>query len=155
MRYWLMKSEPESFSIDDLKNCKNSTEHWDGIRNYQARNFMRDDMVIGDRVLFYHSNTDEPGVVGIAEVASEPYADYTAFDSGSKYYDRQSTKENPRWVMVDIRFVEKFDRTVTLKEMKSMYNLAGMKLLQRGNRLSIMPVGKNEFETIVSMSKEF
>lgn len=148
-----MKSEPDAFSIDDLRDCKDQTEHWDGIRNYQARNFMRDDMLVGDRVLFYHSNCEEPGVVGVAEVASEPYADFTAFDPDSRYYDAKSTEDNPRWVMVDVKFVEKFKETVSLKKIKTEPELSEMKLVQKGNRLSVMPVEKGEFEKIVSMAK--
>lgn len=151
MRYWLMKSEPEAYSIDDLE--KDVTEHWDGIRNYQARNFMRDDMKIGDKVLFYHSNCDVPGVVGLAEVASEPYPDHTAFDSASKYYDPKSKEDNPRWIMVDVKFIEKFDCTVSLKEMKDEPALSDMRLVQKGNRLSIMPVEQSEFDVIVRMAK--
>lgn len=154
MNYWLMKAEPEAFSIDDLIACENSTDHWDGIRNYQARNFMRDSMKIGDKVLFYHSNCAEVGVVGLAEIASEPYPDFTAFDPSSKYYDPKSDPDNPRWVMVDLRFVEKkFDRTVTLKEIKQVDELAGMKLVQRGMRLSIQPVQEHEYNLIVAMAK--
>jgi len=146
-----MKSEPEAYSIDDLK--RDVTEHWDGIRNYQARNFMRDDMKIGDKILFYHSNCDVPGVVGLAEVASEPYPDHTAFDSSSKYFDPKSNENNPRWMMVDVKFIEKFDRTVSLKEMKDESALSDMRLVQKGNRLSIMPVEENEFKVIVGMAK--
>ncbi|MGD9809003.1 MAG: EVE domain-containing protein [Deferribacterales bacterium] len=152
MNYWLMKSEPEAFSIDDLKAKPESTEHWDGIRNYQARNFMRDDMKVGDKVLFYHSNCEEPGVVGIAEVASEAYPDHTAFDPAGKYYDPKSKEDSPRWVMVDVKFIEKFPRTVSLREIKTVSGLSDMRLVQKGNRLSIMPVEKSEFDTIVKMA---
>jgi len=153
MRYWLMKSEPEAFSIDDLMKMENQTDHWDGIRNYQARNFMRDDMRVGDKILFYHSNCEEPGVVGIAEVASEAYPDFTAFKSDSKYYDPKSTEEKPRWFMVDVKFVEKFKESVSLKKIKTIPELSDMKLVQKGNRLSIMPVEKNEFDIIVNLAK--
>jgi predicted RNA-binding protein with PUA-like domain len=152
MNYWLMKSEPEAFSIDDLKAKPESTEHWDGIRNYQARNFMRDDMEVGDKVLFYHSNCEEPGVVGIAEVASEAYPDHTAFDPAGKYYDPKSKEDSPRWVMVDVKFIEKFPKTVSLREIKTVSGLSDMRLVQKGNRLSIMPVEKSEFDTIVKMA---
>jgi predicted RNA-binding protein with PUA-like domain len=152
MNYWLMKSEPEAFSIDDLKAKPESTEHWDGIRNYQARNFMRDDMKVGDKVLFYHSNCEEPGVVGIAEVASEAYPDHTAFDPAGKYYDPKSKEDSPSWVMVDVKFIEKFPRTVSLREIKTVSGLSDMRLVQKGNRLSIMPVEKSEFDTIVKMA---
>jgi len=153
MKYWLMKSEPSAFSIDDLIACENSTDNWDGIRNYQARNFMRDTMEIGDKVLFYHSNCDEVGVVGLAEVASEAYPDFTAFDESCKYYDPKSDPDKPRWVMVDIKFVEKFDRTVTLKEIKQIDELSNMKLVQRGMRLSIQPVEEFEYDFIINLAK--
>jgi predicted RNA-binding protein with PUA-like domain len=152
-KYWLMKSEPDAFSIDDLKGCKKQAEPWDGIRNYQARNFMRDDMKVGDSVLFYHSNCSEPGVVGIAEIASEPYPDQTAFDSKSKYYDPKSDPEKPRWILVDVSFVEKLPRTVTLAEMRETPALEDMRILQRGNRLSITPVLKKEFDRIVKLAQ--
>ncbi|MBC2604201.1 EVE domain-containing protein [Puniceicoccus vermicola] len=151
--YWLMKSEPDAFSIEDLEKRENGTEPWDGIRNYQARNFMRDDMKIGDAVLFYHSNCKTPGVVGVAEIASEAYPDPTAFDSKSKYFDEKSDPENPRWILVDVRFVDKLPRTVSLSEMKETAALKDMKILQRGNRLSITPVAKKEFDHILKMAK--
>ncbi len=155
MNYWLMKSEPEVFSFEDLKDCLNQTEPWDGVRNYQARNFIRDEMQIGDLVLFYHSNTKPPGVVGIAEVASEAYPDSTAFDEKSKYYDSRSDPENPRWMLVDVRYKQDLRRLVSLDEMKSMSELAEMRVLQRGNRLSITPVTQVEFTAIkrAGMSK--
>jgi len=118
MKYWLMKSEPEVFSIDELAKSKNQTTFWDGVRNYQARNFMRDEMKIGDKVIFYHSNTEPPAAVGICEVVKEAYPDFTAFDPKSKYYDPKSKKENPTWFMVDIKLVKKFDRPVSLEEIK-------------------------------------
>ncbi len=147
-QYWLMKSEPETFSIEDLKNCKNQTEPWDGIRNYQARNFMRDVMKVGDEVLFYHSSCAEPGVVGIAEIVKESYPDPTQWDKKSKYYDEKSTKENPRWYLVDVKFRKEFDEIVSLKEIKAKKELAGMLVVQRGQRLSIQPVEKKDFEMI-------
>jgi predicted RNA-binding protein with PUA-like domain len=148
MNYWLMKSEPDVFSFEDLKACIKQTEPWDGIRNYQARNFMRDDMQIGDLILFYHSNTNPPGVAGIAEVASKPYPDPTAFDKKSKYYDPKSDPKNPRWILVDVRFKADIVRQVSLEEMKSMPELVNMRALQRGNRLSIMPTTRSEFQAI-------
>ena len=143
-----MKSEPDVFSLEDLKACKNQTEPWDGIRNYQARNFMRDDMAVGDQILFYHSNTKPPGVVGIAEVASEPYPDPTAFDEASNYYDPKSDPENPRWMLVDVKFKQDLKRYVPLDEIKTIPECAEMRLIQRGNRLSIIPVTKAEFQAI-------
>ena len=148
MNYWLMKSEPDVFSFEDLKACIKQTEPWDGIRNYQARNFMRDDMRIGDLILFYHSNTNPPGVAGIAQVASKPYPDPTAFDKKSKYFDPKSDPENPRWILVDVSFKADIVRQVSLEEMKSMPELVNMRALQRGNRLSIMPTTRSEFQAI-------
>lgn len=149
MNYWLMKSEPEAFSIDDLK-IKNE-EHWDGIRNYQARNFMRDSMEIGDKVLFYHSNTAVPGVVGVAEISSTAYPDHTQFDQNSKYFDPKSSPENPRWIMVNVKFIEKFKKCVSLAEIKDTDGLKEMLLTKKGMRLSIQPVKKEEFELIRKM----
>lgn len=152
-RYWLVKSEPDVFGFDDLVRAPKQTTRWDGVRNYQARNFMRDDMSPGDQVLFYHSNTNPPGVVGLAEVASEAYADPTQFDSKSDYFDAKA-KDSPRWFLVDIKAVRKLPRVVTLEEMKNEPALAGMRLVQRGNRLSVMPVEPQEFKKIVAMAEE-
>ena len=151
MNYWLMKSEPDAFSIDDLKNAPQKTEHWDGVRNYQARNMMRDDMKIGDQIFFYHSNSKQSGIVGIAKVSRESYADFTAFDPDAKYFDPKSDPENPRWYMVDVSFVRKLKRTITLEELKEIQQLAEMPLVRRGNRLSIMPVTKPEWDLILSL----
>jgi len=148
MNYWLMKSEPDVFSFEDLKACKKQTEPWDGIRNYQARNFMRDDMQAGDQVLLYHSNMTPPGVAGVAEIASKPYADPTAFDKKSNYYDPKSDPENPRWVLVDVKFKADLRRHVSLNEIREIPECADMRLIQRGNRLSINPVTKAEFLAI-------
>jgi predicted RNA-binding protein with PUA-like domain len=148
MNYWLMKTEPDVFSFEDLKACKNQTEPWDGIRNYQARNFMRDAMKVGDPVLFYHSNTSPPGVTGIAEVASKPYPDPTAFDEKSNYYDPKSDPDNPRWMLVDVKFKAELKRYVPLDEIKTIPECAEMRLIQRGNRLSITPVTRAEFQAI-------
>lgn len=148
MNYWLMKSEPDVFSFEDLKARPKQTEPWDGVRNYQARNFMRDEMRVGDQILFYHSNTTPPGVAGIAQVASEPYPDPTAFDEDSKYFDAKSDSSNPRWILVDVSYKSDLKRLVSLDEMKSMSELASMRVLQRGNRLSITPVTKDEFQAI-------
>ena len=149
MKYWLIKSEPDAFSIDDMEAV--GTESWDGVRNYQARNFMRDEMEIGDRVLFYLSSCKVPGVVGIVQVASRPYPDHTAWDESGKYYDPKSTEENPRWVMVDFEFVEKFDEVISLQAIKQEEALAEMYIRRKGNRLSITPVDPEHFERILSM----
>jgi predicted RNA-binding protein with PUA-like domain len=152
VNYWLIKSEPDAFSIDDLENAPNGAEHWDGVRNYQARNFMRDDMKVGDAVFFYHSNCKEPGIVGVAEVASTAYPDHTAFDPNEKYYDAKSDPENPRWLMVDIRFKRKTRRLISLAEIKQHADeLDGFALIRRGNRLSVMPVEKAHWDFILSL----
>ncbi len=148
-RYWLMKSEPNCFSIDDLAKRPNQTEPWDGVRNYQARNFMRNDMKVGDPIFFYHSNCKPPGIVGIAKVASEPYPDFTAFDPSSDHPDPNSTPENPRWFMVDVKYVEKFPKIISLNELKQHPELESMPLLRKGNRLSVMPVNKPEWDFII------
>ncbi len=150
-QYWLMKSEPHVFSLEDLKNAPNSTTHWDGVRNYQARNFMRDQMKIGDLVLYYHSNCDEIGVVGVAEVCKESYPDHTALDPDSHYFDPKSSQENQRWFMVDIKWEQAFKRTVTLQEMKATPELESMRVIQRGMRLSVQPVEKVHFDKVVEM----
>ena len=149
MTYWLMKSEPDVYSIDDLE--RDGREKWDGIRNYQARNMMRDDMQIGDEIFFYHSNCKEPGIVGIARVASKPYPDPTQFDRKSRYYDAKSSKDDPRWCLVDVAFVRKLERNITLAEIKAQKSLADMILTRKGNRLSIMPVGKKHWNKILSL----
>ncbi|NKC16831.1 MAG: EVE domain-containing protein [Gammaproteobacteria bacterium] len=151
MNYWLMKSEPSEFSIDDLAQRPNQREPWDGVRNYQARNMMRDEMCIGDQVFFYHSNCEIPGIVGIAEVASEAYPDATAFDAEDKHYDPKSDPDNPRWFLVEVRFVRKLSRTLSLKELKEHVGLKDLALVRKGNRLSVMPVGKAEWQAICSM----
>ena len=148
-KYWLMKSEPDAFSIDDLKKVK--VEPWDGVRNYQARNFMRDDMKKGDLILFYHSNTKPPGVVGVAEVHREGYPDPTAFDPSAKYYDDKSDPDNPRWILVDVKYKKHFKRMVSLDDLKSEKKLEHMSVIQRGSRLSITPVLKVEFDHILKM----
>lgn len=151
MNYWLMKSEPSEFSIDDLKAAKNRTEHWDGVRNYQARNMMRDEMKRGDQVFFYHSNCAEPGIVGIAKVAREGYPDHTAFDADDPHFDPKSDPDNPRWFMVDVKFQRKLKRTITLQELKDHASLCDMPLLRRGNRLSIMPVTHAQWDYILRL----
>lgn len=151
MNYWLMKSEPSTFSIDDLKSRPKQTEPWDGVRNYQARNFMRDEMQKGDLVFFYHSNCPEPGIVGLMTVASEPYPDPTAFDPEDDHYDPKSDPDKPRWYLVDVKYKRKLKRTITLQELKQHRELADMKLLQKGNRLSIMPVTKKQWDYILGL----
>ena len=153
MAYWLMKSEPDAFSIDDLAARGDAGEPWDGVRNYQARNLMRDDMRIGDRVLFYHSNCEVPGIVGIAEVASEAYPDATAFDPDAKYYDPKSDPDNPRWLLVDLRYVRHLIRAISLAELREHADgpLADLPLVRRGNRLSVMPVTDAQWAFILGL----
>jgi len=151
-KYWLMKSEPNAYSIDDL--VKDKKTHWDGVRNYQARNFMRDDMKKGDKVLFYHSNAKPTAVVGICEIVKEGYPDFTAFDPEDKHFDPKSKEDKPTWIMVDIKLERKLARPVTLEEIKENSKLQNMRLVQRGNRLSVMPAEKKEFDEIIRMSKK-
>jgi len=152
MNYWLFKSEPDAFSIDDLKNRPGRREHWDGIRNYQARNFMRDDMRRGDLAFFYHSSCATPGVVGICEIVSAPYPDHTAFDPNSKYFDAKSDPANPRWVMVDLKFRRKTKRLISLEEIKQHADALGdFPLVRRGNRLSILPLDQRQWDLILSL----
>ncbi|VXB64041.1 EVE domain protein [Burkholderia sp. 8Y] len=147
MRYWLMKSEPDEASIDHLAHAPKNTLPWTGVRNYQARNFMRDQMQIGDGVLFYHSSCPEPGIAGIAKVCSTAYADPTQFDPKSVYHDPKSTQETPRWMLVDVCFVKK-TRLIALAELREHAELTGMQVLARGNRLSITPVTEDEWRFI-------
>lgn len=149
MNYWLMKSEPDAFGIEDLKRVK--VEPWDGVRNYQARNMMRDDMKKGDLIFFYHSNCDEPGIVGLMTVAKEGYPDHTALDKNAKYYDPKSDPDKPRWIMVDVKYKRTLKRTITLKELKEDPMLEDMPLVRKGNRLSIMPVTEEQFNYILSL----
>ena len=149
MRYWLMKSEPSDCSIDDIAAMKNQTVAWYGVRNYQARNFMRDQMKVGDGVLFYHSNCEEPGIAGIAKVSSAAYPDATQFDRKSKYHDAKSTPEQPRWVNVDVQLVKKI-KLISIAELRSHPELANMRTLQKGNRLSITPLDPAEWKFITT-----
>ena len=144
MRHWLIKSEPDVFSIDDLARVKR--EPWTGVRNYQARNFMWKEMKPGDLALFYHSNAKPPGIAGVAKVAGAPYPDETQFDAASEYFDAKSTRENPRWWLVDFEFVSRFDETLTLETLKADPQLSGMTVCQRGTRLSITPVEAAHFK---------
>ncbi|MFA6986399.1 MAG: EVE domain-containing protein [Arenimonas sp.] len=151
MKYWLMKSEPDAFSIDDLARARR--EPWSGVRNYQARNFMRT-MSVGDGVFFYHSSTAVPAIVGLAEVASDAYPDPTQFDRKSPYFDPKSTREEPRWSLVDIAFKRKLKRIISLDELKAAADtLDGFALLSRGNRLSVMPVTAGQWKTILSLEQ--
>jgi len=153
MQYWLMKSEPDVFSIDDLAKAPRRTTGWDGVRNYQARNFMRDGMARGDQAFFYHSNCAEPGIAGIVEISRTAYPDHTAFDRKDPHYDPASTSEEPRWYMVDVTLVRRMRRVITLAELrkKAEKDLKGLALLRRGNRLSILPVSEKQWRVIVAM----
>lgn len=151
--YWLMKSEPSAFSIDDLIRASKQTTCWDGVRNYQARNFMRQ-MALGDQVLFYHSNADPPAIVGIAEVVKLAYPDPTQFDPKDTHYDPASKLSDPRWDMVDIKFVRKFPRALSLEELRKDTKLKGMTLLKKGSRLSVQPVSVPEWERILHVISE-
>jgi predicted RNA-binding protein with PUA-like domain len=146
-----MKNEPEDYSIDDL--AKDKTEPWDGIRNYQVRNMIRDEMRIGDNAFFYHSNCEIPGIYGQMTICKEAYVDHTAFDKKAKYYDPKSKIEAPRWLMVDVEFKKKFNKIVSLKELKSFNELSQMRVVQRGNRLSITKLEKKEGDFIIKLTK--
>ena len=152
MAYWLMKSEPDVFGIDHLEKRPKQIEPWDGVRNYQARNMMRDEMKLGDQVFFYHSNTQPPGIVGIMEIVREAYPDPTAFDPNSKYHDPKSDPDNPRWVMVDVKFKRRLKRIITLDELKGHAEALGdFALLRRGNRLSVMPVTEAQWAYVLGL----
>ena len=153
MKYWLMKTEPTTYSIEDLEKESNQTTCWEGVRNYQARNLLRDDIQEGDRVLFYHSACKEPAVVGTAVVSRPGYPDSHAFDKRSKYYDAKSDPDNPRWYMVDVKLEKKFDAPVTLASLREKASLKEMVLLQKGSRLSVQPVKKKEFDIVLKMAK--
>ncbi|HEX9778588.1 MAG TPA: EVE domain-containing protein [Geopsychrobacteraceae bacterium] len=150
MHYWLMKSEPEAFSIGDLQAMPEQTEHWDGVRNYQARNMLRDEMKKGDLVFFYHSNCPQPAIVGIMQVVRGGYPDFTAFDPNSKHFDPHSDPDKPRWMMVDVQFVRTLKRPIPLSELRQYHELAGMQLLRKGNRLSITPLSEEQWAFILS-----
>jgi len=151
MNYWLMKSEPDVFGIEDLKRRPDQTEPWDGVRNYQARNMLRDQMQAGDLAFFYHSNCAQPGIVGIMEIVRAGHPDPTQFDPDSKYYDPASRPDNPRWYLVEVRFQRQLRRTITLDELKTHPELADMPLVRRGNRLSVMPVTPEQWQFILSL----
>src|SRR5688572_30081072 len=151
-QYWLLKTEPESFSIDDLAASPQQTTCWDGVRNYQARNFIRDKMRVDDLVLFYHSSADPPAVVGTAVVASEAYPDHTAWDPRDHHYDPKATPDHPIWQMVDIRLQEIFPKPLSLDSLRGIPALANMELLRKGSRLSVQPVRKSEFDCILKLA---
>jgi predicted RNA-binding protein with PUA-like domain len=151
---WLVKTEPESFSIDDFLSAPKKTTCWDGVRNYQARNFLRDDMKLGHRVLIYHSNANPPAIVGVARVVREAYPDPTAFDPHDDHYDPASKRDHPRWMMVDLQLEQKFARPLPLPELKKLKPLQDMELLRTGSRLSVQPVGQAEFEFILKLAKK-
>ena len=151
MHYWLMKSEPDVFSIDHLAKRKKQTEHWDGVRNYQVRNMIRDQMKKGDQAFFYHSSCKEPGIAGMITIVSDPYPDFSAFDAENKYFDPKSTPDKPRWYMVDVQLQRKFDRIISLNELKQHDQLSKMPVLRRGNRLSITPVTAAEWKFICKL----
>ncbi|QIR14408.1 EVE domain-containing protein [Shewanella aestuarii] len=153
MKYWLMKSEPDEFSIDDLLNAEKQTTAWQGIRNYQARNFLRDDVQLNDLVLFYHSSCKVPAIVGVAKITQAASIDITAFDIQSKYYDAKSDPNNPRWFQVDLSYVEKFAKQLTLTELKADPALAEMVLVTKGTRLSVQPVTEQEFMHIKRLAQ--
>lgn len=146
-----MKSEPETFGIDHLQRASKKTHCWDGVRNYQARNFMRDAMKKGDQAFFYHSNCKVPGIVGIMEIATDSYPDYTAFDPDSKYYDPKSTNDKPRWFMRDVKFIKKFPEIIPITELRANPKLTQMVILKPGNRLSITPITASEWQNILKM----
>lgn len=150
-KYWLLKSEPSTFSIEDLINSKEQTTFWNGVRNYQARNYIRDEIKSGDKAIFYHSNINPPSAVGICEIIKNGYPDFTAFDKKSEYYDPKSSRENPIWYMMDVKFIKRFKNPTTINDIKTNPKLKNMILLKKGNRLSVFPISKNEFEEIVRM----
>ena len=151
-KYWLLKTEPESFSIQHLAKCPGQTTCWDGVRNYQARNFLRDEMKLGDRVLFYHSNADPPAIVGTAVVVREAYPDHTAWDKKHHHFDPKASPDNPMWQMVDIRLEKIFAQPIGLDVLREVPELKGMELLRKGSRLSVQPVRASEFETVLKLA---
>lgn len=153
MNYWLMKSEPSCFSLDDLKNMPDSTEHWDGVRNYQARNLLRDDIKVGDGVLFYHSNCPEPAIVGLAVVVTEGYPDHTALDPREKHFDPKSSDEKPIWYMVDVKYLCHLSNPITREGLRQHPVLCNMGVLRKGNRLSVQPVSSEEWQTILALEE--
>lgn len=153
MNHWLFKSEPDVFGIDDLAARPNQTEHWDGVRNYQARNFLRDEVQVGDQVFIYHSSCKNVGIAGLAEVVRAGYPDHTQFDPESRYYDPKSIPENPRWFMVDVQFRQKYAQVLSLKAIKSMPDITELGVMKKGNRLSVMPVSVVEFQILAQAAE--
>ena len=153
MAYWLFKTEPDAFSIDDLASRPNQTEPWDGVRNYQARNFLRDDIALGDLVYIYHSSCKNVGIAGVAEVVKAGYPDTTQFDPESKYFDPKSDPATPRWFRVDVKFVEKFEKVLALSEIKQMQGITELPLVKKGGRLSVMPVTEQEWQQLYAAAK--
>lgn len=151
MNYWLLKSEPSTYSIDDLMKKPKQTDSWEGVRNFQARNFLRDKMKKGDKAFFYHSSCKTPGIVGMVEIVKEGYVDNTAFTPSSQYYDPKSTQDNPKWFTVAVKFIKKFEQEIPLTLLRSNPHLKDLILLRKGNRLSVMPVSKQHFEIIERM----
>ena len=151
-KYWLVKSEQDCFSIDDLEKAPKKTTFWDGVRNYQARNFLRDSMKKGDLVFFYHSNSDPSAIAGIAEIVKEGYPDHTAFDPENDHYDPKSDKKNPTWFMIDIRHVKTFKKPLSLEQLKKVAALSEMMLLQKGSRLSVQPVTEAQWQQVVKLA---
>lgn len=154
-RYWLLKSEPDCFSIDDLEAAPNHTEHWDGVRNYQARNILRDDMKVGDEALFYHSSADPTGIAGLCTITRAGYPDHTAWDPESNHFDPKAGPENPVWYMVDVTFKSKLRETLPLKVLKETPGLEGMMVVQRGSRLSVQPVSPEEWKIVRKLMKQY
>ena len=153
MAYWLFKTEPDAFSIDDLASRPNQTEPWDGVRNYQARNFLRDDIALGDLVYIYHSSCKNVGIAGVAEVVKAGYPDTTQFDPESKYFDPKSDPATPRWFRVDVKFVEKFEKVLSLSDIKQMQGITELPLVKKGGRLSVMPVTEQEWQQLYAAAK--
>ncbi|MCC9607427.1 EVE domain-containing protein [Blastopirellula sp. JC732] len=152
-RYWLLKTESESYSIDDLANEKKQTTFWSGVRNYQARNFMRDDMKVGDEAFFYHSNASPPAIVGTATIVKEGYPDHTSWDKKDHHYDEKSTPDAPRWFMVDVQLTEMFEEPLGRDQLTGVAALADMELMRKGSRLSVQPVTKNEWDAVLKLAK--
>lgn len=154
MKYWLLKSEPSTFSIDHLAQLPNQTDMWEGVRNFQARNMIRDEMQVGDLAFFYHSNSNPIGVVGIVEITSAAYPDPTQFNPDSAYFDAKSKQDDPRWFVVDVKLVSKFTEIIALSQLKLTKGLQDFMLLRKGNRLSVMPVSKREWEIIAQQASK-